>query len=572
MNVDGKARLRIDGETYNDPFDAVLAAMKSPKSMEAHAKSYRAAIEAAALFHSNMIETAAKRINERLAEVGGAKKNYLSLVKQIREIAGAATAGKQFDAHAAAEKFLAHRAEVGKVDDGQPILRYYQTDFYARSHNAWNRLEDKNFEAQVMEFLQTLEIPKLTERFAKDVVAYLRGLTNLKCWDEPMPFLVVKEAPLEIKRPRLIVFQNGMIDLDQAIAGTVKKPSKINSAYFNETALPYAFDFTAKCPLWIETLKGVLPKTGDGDNRQLVLQEAFGYTLLPDCRFEKCFILLGPGGNGKSTVSRVWQAMLGTANVSNVALEDLGGEYRLEALRGKLANFSGEFPFLGKVHEGMLKQLVSGEDRDVNRKYKPPIKVRLYAKLVCSTNQVPQINDPTEATFDRLVIMPFEVRLRGKKKEDKTRAATLIETELSGIFLWVLAGLKRLLKQGGFTKCSTLPGTRERASYLQRSRAGVREGVLPNGFQEEHAVVALVRGLQGVCRDHRAQAGVRFRVRQAAEGHGLDERPRQRREAFPDVPGGQAVAVGARICQAVGEEGEARSEFHPLGCGRWRIA
>ena len=194
-------------------------------------------------------------------------------------------------------------------------------------------------------------------------------------------------------------------------------------------------------------------KAGKGDKRRFVLQEFFGYSLWPDCRYQKLLVLLGDGGNGKSTITETWEAMLGEDNVSDVALEKLGEDFRQAALQGKLANFSGELPYLGKINEGLLKRIVSGEPIDANLKHKDPIRARITAKLIVNTNEMPQIRDSTQATWDRLIIMPFEVRVRGTKNEDKSRGEKL-KAELPGIFRWALAGLRRLIKRGGFTSCA----------------------------------------------------------------------------------------------------------------------
>ena len=448
-DLGSQCRLKIRGKTYGDPFEAVLATMKGPKSIDAHRRSFHAAVEAAALFSSDMPETAAKQINARLAEVGAAREHHLRLVKQIRNVIGTA---KPVDAQAGAQGFLAHLAKFIEADDDQRTLSYYQNEFYTWTGNAWKCQDDQNFAAQVMAFLQSMKVPKLTERFSKDVVAHLRALTNLRCWDEPMPFLVVKEEPLKIERPRLIVFQNGMIDMDDVIAGKTPKIKPVDGAYFNETVLPYNFDPKAKCPLWLSTLKDILPKTDKGDCRQLVLQEFFGYTLVSDCHLNKMLVLHGDGGNGRSTITEPWEAMLGSENVSDVPLESLGTEYRLWSLKGKLANFSGELQYMNKMHEGMVKRIVSGEVIDANRKHKDPAKFRPTAKLVVNTNDMPQVQDPTEAMWDRLIPIPFEVRIRDTAKDDKQRVAKL-KAELPGIFNWAVQGLKRVLKQDRFTRC-----------------------------------------------------------------------------------------------------------------------
>ena len=121
-----RCRLRIRNKDFEDAFEAVLAAMCGPKSMPAHRQSLRAAVEAAALFHGDLVDAAAKRINDRLAEVGGAKMNHPSLAKQIREMASTAAGQTSSSTPTPPPRhFLGHLAEAGEVDDGQPMLRYY---------------------------------------------------------------------------------------------------------------------------------------------------------------------------------------------------------------------------------------------------------------------------------------------------------------------------------------------------------------------------------------------------------------------------------------------------------------
>ena len=58
----------------------------------------------------------------------------------------------------------------------------------------------------------------------------------------------------------------------------------------------------------------IFPLEHDDDNRITVLQEFMGLTLFPNqMRHEKFLITVGHGANGKSTILRVWERMLGIA-------------------------------------------------------------------------------------------------------------------------------------------------------------------------------------------------------------------------------------------------------------------
>ncbi|QDU01967.1 hypothetical protein V6x_16500 [Gimesia chilikensis] len=456
INREYHCRLIVNGRVFSDPFLAALDTMVGDEDPASHKLTLNCAIQTAAFYHYDDPCLPSKKINERLKQLKAAVRPSKWLNSQISQYGNRESEETASSASPAemAIAFLEQHRISHKLSDADKVVCYFQGDHYIWDGRRWENIQESRFQAKVMAFLQTLNLTKLNERFLRDVISHLKGQTLLDCWDESLPFLITNHQPLEIKRPHFIVFSNGIIDVGQAIQNP-KKTCKLldfDPQYFNEVVLPYNFSSKAKCPLWIETIKEILPAKSKADKRLLVLQEFMGYTLLHDCRFQKFMILIGDGGNGKSTITETWQAMLGDENVSAVGLEVLGGEHRQWALKGKLANFSGELPYLGKINEGLLKRIVSGEPVDANRKHREPVKLRLQAKLIVNTNDLPSINDATRATWDRMVTIPFLERFRDTQKDDKDRAIKLRE-ELPGIFLWSLKGLIRLLKNNKFTKC-----------------------------------------------------------------------------------------------------------------------
>ena len=59
-----------------------------------------------------------------------------------------------------------------------------------------------------------------------------------------------------------------------------------------------------------------------------LLQEWFGYCLLPDYRFHYALWVHGEGRNGKGVFDRTIQGIVGKNNVVSVGLEELDGEHR----------------------------------------------------------------------------------------------------------------------------------------------------------------------------------------------------------------------------------------------------
>ncbi len=455
--LEGRCNFKTEEGSFTDGFEATLAFFRSNASLAVHGQICLFVVEAAACLHPTQSEDAARRINQQLDKVGAAKINQKTLAKQIRDLLGVektVTGQGKLDLPAAAAGFLEHLREEAQVSFDTPVLYYFQDNFYRWKGKVWELIESARFHTHVTQYLHSLKMTALTTQLVKDVVCNLKALTLLDPWGESPPFRVTSSDPLMIERPHWVVFDNGVVDVGNALEDPETGPHLeiVDSSYFNEISLPYEFVPGAKCPLWRKTLKQILPETAPDDHRVTVLQEFMGYTLLWSCRFQKYCILLGDGGNGKSTVTEIWQAMLGGANTSAVSLDSLGQDHRQYALKNKLANISGELNYLSRINEGLIKQLVSGEEIDVNRKHRDPVKFQTFAKLVVNTNEIPHINDATPATWDRMIIIPFEERFRGTTKEDKSLAEKL-KKELPGIFLWALQGLRRLVKQQHFTAC-----------------------------------------------------------------------------------------------------------------------
>ena len=452
----GRIRRHGAGQVASkDPFDFVLEAMVGPEDLTRCERGRRAALEAAALLHADALEVACPRIAARLKELGVKGVLPQSLLKQARQLDGREAEQDRRDATAAARRFHDLFRPAGESEDDVPALRYYRHEFYVRDGARWLRQTDEALKARVTRFLQDEGLVEaVSDRLVRDVLTNLKGLVLLDCWDEPMPFLVVRERPTAIERPRLVPFRNGLVDLDEALASDGPPTLRPHDPrHFCEVTLPYDYDAETDCPLWHVTLGGILPATGPEDRRVDLLQELMGLTILPgDLSFQKFLILVGAGGNGKSTVLETWEAMLGADNVAHVPLDALGGEFRLGEMAGKLANIAGDMNHLDKVAEGLLKQLTSGDPIQVNRKFLPPVTMTPTARLIFAANVLPPIHDRSDGVWRRMIAMPFLHKIRDDRK-DRDRARRL-KAELPGIFNWALAGAIRLHRQGRFTDCA----------------------------------------------------------------------------------------------------------------------
>ncbi len=214
--------------------------------------------------------------------------------------------------------------------------------------------------------------------------------------------------------------------------------------------LKFAYDPKYTCPKWTNFLNEVLPDI----ELQNILSECLAYVFVPNSvlKLEKVLMCVGSGANGKSVVYEVIRALYGSENVSEYTLEQLteaNGYCRYE-LSVKLLNYSPEIS--GKIgSSGTFKALASGEPTTAREIYKKPITITDYARLAFNLNELPRDVEQTDGFYRRFLIIPFNVSIP-PEKQDKKLPQRIICDELPGVLNWILKGLNRLLRQGGFTE------------------------------------------------------------------------------------------------------------------------
>jgi len=228
--------------------------------------------------------------------------------------------------------------------------------------------------------------------------------------------------------------------------------------------LPFEYSLEAEAPLFHQYLKRVLPEEKLHD----ILAEYLGYVFVHSntLKLEKTLLLYGSGANGKSVFYEVVKSLLGEINISAHSLQSLTdntGYYRA-MIANKLVNYASEIN--DKLETSVFKQLVSGEPVEARLPYGKPFTITKYAKLIFNCNELPKDVEQTEAYFRRFLIIPFEVTIP-EAEQDKQLSQKIVSSELSGVFNWVLDGLKRLLKQKNFTECTAIQ--RMRQQYEQES-------------------------------------------------------------------------------------------------------
>ncbi|MBR4857694.1 MAG: DNA primase [Clostridia bacterium] len=238
--------------------------------------------------------------------------------------------------------------------------------------------------------------------------------------------------------PYIINVKNGLFNvLEETL--TEHTPN-----YYSTVQLNVNYNKKADCPRFKEFLK----ESMGGDMEQVALiQEMLGYFLIPINSAQKCFVIVGVAGAGKSVLLRVINdILLGKKNVSNVSWQALNERFKTAELFGKLANIFADLPTKNIDDNGIFKALVGEDYLTVEKKHKNPFSFQSCARLLFSCNSIPKnYGDRSEGFYRRLIIMRFNHTVPVEKRDPD-----LIEkfaAEADGIFIFALEGLKRLMSK-----------------------------------------------------------------------------------------------------------------------------
>jgi putative DNA primase/helicase len=186
--------------------------------------------------------------------------------------------------------------------------------------------------------------------------------------------------------------------------------------------------------------------TLDPEDKRALLEHA-AYVLIRSNFLQKAFLYVGEGANGKSTWFKILMALVGAENVVSESIHDLEtNRFACASLDGKLVNLYADVNATELSHTGRLKLLISGDSIRAEKKHKPVFTLYNHCKLFFSANQLPQVQDLTDAWLRRWIILTWR-----RKFENENQDRTLIENlttpgELSGLLNVLVALAKRLLQ------------------------------------------------------------------------------------------------------------------------------
>ena len=211
---------------------------------------------------------------------------------------------------------------------------------------------------------------------------------------------------------------------------------------------PVRFTPDAPAPRWKRFLAEVFEPHPD-----LVpfLQRAVGYSLTGSTREECLFLLHGTGRNGKGTLIKLIDDVLGdyagTADFSTFVQrrDDSGPRDDIAHMAGKRFVSAQESGEGAPLAESLLKWLTGGDKVRARRLYENSWEFTPTHKIWLATNHKPRVRGNDSAIWSRIKLVPFDVTFEGI--EDRNLKGTLTN-ELEGILAWCATGCLAYLANG----------------------------------------------------------------------------------------------------------------------------
>ena len=250
--------------------------------------------------------------------------------------------------------------------------------------------------------------------------------------------------------PNLINMKNGVFNIDTL------KFSEHSKEYMSTIQIPVEYIVGAMCPRFEQYLDEVFEYDLQ---RQAIAQEWFGYSMTTETKAQKALILYGSGGNGKGVFTEILSTLIGDDNISNIPLNELNKGFSRVCIFGKTANISNENETYDKAFNTQYFKAIVGEDRiNAEEKGKPVFSFKPTCKLILSVNNLPSTKDKSEGYYRRLSILNFTAHFDKESRDNDLKDKLL--SEILGIFLWAIEGLKRLRSNNfEFSHCKNMENT-----------------------------------------------------------------------------------------------------------------
>ena len=238
-----------------------------------------------------------------------------------------------------------------------------------------------------------------------------------------------------------IVCKNGILNLS-TMEMKPHTPTSYNTIYID-------YDYIPDAP-YSYVIDGFFNQISSRElDKKTLLYEIIGYCLIRKNIFEKFFICYGEGATGKSTYLKMIRNLVGEKNSSFISLNNLEETFMPCQLFGKLVNIGDDIAYKGLKETDILKKLVTGETFAAQQKFKEPLIFSNFAKLIFTTNKLPEVYDRSSGFYRRVLIIDINKKI---DKPDPFFLDKLTEQDYEYLFSKAIEALLNAMKVNHLTE------------------------------------------------------------------------------------------------------------------------
>ena len=352
------------------------------------------------------------------------------------------------------EKFLLEKFTI----KGCPTLRKYKGQWVQWQGHAYKESPLDIVRGDVYKYLEGKKFLRTGSKGDIQIIPYKAGrgrvsdildVLNMVCPIEQDPpiWLDDKDHPDPSK---LIIFQNGILNIQEYMQGKIILHNP-DPNLFAFHVFPYDYDENLRSELMDSFCKDIFETDLE---RTKLLQQWFGYNIIPDMSRDTVMLFTGVPRSGKSTLLDTMGHMLGREQCVSIDFKDLISPFGREPMLGKLAALLGDVksprPTDAEAALEMILRISGGDPIGVNRKcIRQLAQVYLKTRFTMAMNNLPVFTDHARAFQARLAVIGFDKSYVGK--EDPSLKQQLIKEASQGkIINFALQGLKDLQENGRF--------------------------------------------------------------------------------------------------------------------------
>ncbi len=220
---------------------------------------------------------------------------------------------------------------------------------------------------------------------------------------------------------------------------------------------PVIFDETAKS---IEFINFITEITCGDNELARFLQKILGLSLSGDILEECFFIFYGPRGrNGKSSLIETISYLHG--GTDGYAIQTAAETFAFSPYKnsrtasGDIARMTRrrfisttELPAGLNMDTPLLKSLTGGDTVVARRLYQEERQFKQTGKIYMHTNYLPYTSDRTLFESQRVYVVPFDRYFKIEERDKGLKSRLITPANLSGIFNWLIEGLKIYMEEG----------------------------------------------------------------------------------------------------------------------------